>query len=222
MDQTPAHEIHNPDLLKLIPKNLSKIVEIGCSHGALAKAYKLINPNCQYIGIEIEESYIEVAKNYCDKCYSVDIERVDDSFFSTLCDQECWIFGDTLEHLKNPWLILNKISKIMPKNGIIIACIPNAQHWSLQVKLSIGDFRYKNKGLLDKTHLRWFTRQTIIELFDQADFRIETILPRIINEPSQNDFLPIIGQMAYIAGVDSNIAIKDSIPLQYVIKGLKK
>lgn len=97
-----------------------------------------------------------------------------------------------------------------------------AQHWSLQAKLSIGDFRYEDSGLMDRTHLRWFTRQTIVELFDQAGFVIEEGLPRIFNEPQREKFLPIIGEMAKLAGIDPELAISDSLPLQYVVRAIKK
>jgi hypothetical protein len=108
----------------------------------------------------------------------------------------------------------------MPENGVVVACIPNAQHWSLQAKLSIGDFRYEASGLLDKTHLRWFTRQTMIELFEQAGFRIETGTSRIFDEPGREKFLPIIEKMAQTAGVDPKIALADALPLQYVVRAV--
>ena len=100
--------------------------------------------------------------------------------------------------------------------------VSNAQHWSLQAKLSIGDFRYEASGLLDKTHLRWFTRQTIIEMLDQSGFQIEVGMPRIFNEPSREVFLPIIEQMARAAGVDPQVAVTDALPLQYVIRAVPK
>lgn len=110
----------------------------------------------------------------------------------------------------------------MPEGGIVVACIPNAQHWSIQAKLSVGDFRYEAQGLMDKTHLRWFTRQTMIELFDRSGFIIEQGIPRIFNEPQRESFLPVIGEMARLAGSDPEIAISDALPMQFVIRAIKK
>lgn len=152
----------------------------------------------------------------------LNIEDADEAFWNSKNDRDCWIFGDTLEHLQNPWLILDRIYKVLPVGGVVVACIPNAQHWSLQAKLSIGDFRYESQGLLDKTHLRWFTRQTIIEMFGQVGFAIEEGIPRIFNEPQRDIFLPVIGEMARLAGADSQMAISDALPLQYVIRAVKK
>jgi 2-polyprenyl-3-methyl-5-hydroxy-6-metoxy-1,4-benzoquinol methylase len=222
MEQTPIHEQHNPDLLKFIPVESKKIIEVGCSSGALAREFKKISTNCYWLGIEIDPTYAEFAKRHCDKSMVQNIENAPENFWEETKNADCWIFGDTLEHLKDPWLILKLIRENISHKGSVVACIPNAQHWSLQAKLSIGDFRYEKSGLLDKTHLRWFTRQTIFEMFDQAGFEIESGVPRIFNEPNRELFLPIIEQMAKAAGVDPQVAVSDALPLQYVIRGMPK
>lgn len=218
MNQTPVHERHNPDLLKLIPNHASKLVEIGCSSGALAREFKILSPKCHYLGIEVDPHYAELAKRFCDDSQVCDIESADDSFWIKNTDRDCWIFGDTLEHLKDPWRILKKIRSIIPEEGSVVVCIPNAQHWSLQVKLCIGNFRYQDSGLLDRTHLRWFTRQTIFEMFDQSGFKVEVGFPRIFNEPNRELFIPLIEKMATIAGADPKMAASDALPLQYVLR----
>jgi 2-polyprenyl-3-methyl-5-hydroxy-6-metoxy-1,4-benzoquinol methylase len=212
---------YNQDLLRLIPDNAVKIIEIGCSHGALAKAYKQINQNCNYIGVEINPTAAKTALNSCDKVYECNIETVDDDFLANNLNGDCWIFGDVLEHLSDPWRMLTRIRKIMTKSGSVIACIPNAQHWSVQAKLSIGDFRYDPKGgLLDRTHLRWFTRATIFELFSESGFQIVAGHPRIFDNSSGEKFLEAIRLMATYAGADPNVAVNDSLPLQYVVKAM--
>lgn len=222
MDQTPVHDSHNADLLAPIPKNSKRLIEVGCSSGALAREFKSLVPEANYFGVEIDLNYAELAKHFCNDVVVLDIEKADEDFWRSMADRDCWIFGDTLEHLQNPWLILKRIHDIAPIDGVVVACIPNAQHWSLQAKLSIGDFRYENSGLMDRTHLRWFTRQTIVELFDRAGFIIEEGLPRIFDEPQREPFLPLIGQMAKLAGADPELAIADSLPLQYVVRATKK
>lgn len=218
MNQTPAHEFHNPDLLKFIPATSTQLIEVGCSSGALAREYKKINPACRYIGIDIDESYVKLAARYCDAAFAMNIDNADENFFSQNCMTDCWIFGDTLEHFQNPWGVLEKIRKVIPSNGSVVACIPNAQHWSLIARLCIGDFRYEKQGLLDKTHLRWFTRQTMIELFRDTGFKVVAGAPRIFNEPLRDRFLPIIGEMAKASGNNPDMAIEDALPLQYVLR----
>lgn len=212
---------YNHDLLNFIPKKSSQIVEVGCNSGALAAAYKKINPHCIYQGIEIDSKAAHSARNYCDSVLVLDIESVGVEFFNKFAQVDCWIFGDVLEHLKDPWLLLSHIRSVIPVDGSIITCIPNAQHWSIQAKLAIGDFRYQEEGgLLDKTHLRWFTRQTIFELFAQAGFQIIEGFPRIFDNPMQEKITPVIRKMAEALGVDPEVAVNDSLPLQYVIRAV--
>jgi ubiquinone/menaquinone biosynthesis C-methylase UbiE len=217
VNQTPAHEQHNPDLLQLIPLTSKHLIEIGCSTGALAREYKKINPECSYSGVDISPHYVELAKRHCDEVLALDIEDAKDDFFSANRTKDCWIFGDSLEHLRNPWEILKSIRKIIPANGSVVACIPNAQHWSVQARLCAGDFRYTDSGLLDKTHLRWFTRQTIVEMFNASGYKIVSGISRTFDEPAGAKFLPLIREMAKIAGVDPDIALSDALPLQYVV-----
>jgi SAM-dependent methyltransferase len=222
MSQTPIHEFHNPDLLDIIPWGASKLIEVGCSSGALAREFKKISPNCHYLGIEIDPAYAKLAERYCDQSMVLDIEAADETFWKTNADRDCWIFGDTLEHLRDPWNVLRHVRDIMPPKACIAACIPNAQHWSLQAKLSIGDFRYEDSGLLDRTHLRFFSRQTILEMFNDAGFTVNACIPRIFEEPMRERFLPVIEQFARLAGVDPKIAVDDAMPLQYVISAIRR
>ena len=221
-NQTPVHEHHNEDLLRIIPKQSESLIEIGCSSGALAREFKKVNPDCNYFGVDIDSEYTILADRYCDRTAAINIENAGDEFFIEHKNRDCWIFGDTLEHFQDPWKILRKIRSVIPTQGSIVACIPNAQHWSIQVKLSIGDFRYQDSGLLDRTHLRWFTRQTIMELFKDTGFDVIECSPRIFNEPNRETFLPVIGNLAKLAGFNPAMAIEDSLPLQYVIKAMPK
>ena len=217
MEQTPVHERHNPDVLALIPRDAKIIVEVGCSSGALAREYKKTNGNCLYIGVECVPEYAKLAERHCDSVFVADIESVDEVFLRDTLAGDCWVFGDVLEHLKDPWSLLAKIRNVIPDYGCIVACIPNAQHWTVQAKLSCGDFRYESSGLLDRTHLRWFTRQTINEMFLDAGFTIADGVARILDEPDREIVLPAIRSMAACVGADPEMAANDALPFQYVL-----
>src|ERR1700674_3468260 len=81
MKQTPAHDRHNPDVLRLMPKNLKRVVEVGCSSGALARAYTAENPGCEYTGIEIDPEYAERAKASCGSVICADVESMSEEAF---------------------------------------------------------------------------------------------------------------------------------------------
>jgi SAM-dependent methyltransferase len=220
MKQTPVNECHNPDLLALIPAGINSLVEIGCSSGALAREYKKNNGNSRYIGVDIVPEYVDMARRYCDKVMALDIETADIDFLKNELSADCWIFGDSLEHLRDPWSLLSKIRQIIPQSGCVVACIPNAQHWSVQARLCMGAFRYEDVGLLDRTHLRWFTRVTIMEMFEQAGFKVIDILSRVFNEPDSEKILPSIRAMALGAGVDPELAAADALPFQFVVRAI--
>jgi SAM-dependent methyltransferase len=220
VEQTPAHELHNPELLELMPPNAPRIVEVGCSTGAMAREYKRRNPNCRYIGIEIVPRYAELARRYCDSVHELDIEGVTEAGIRESMMGDCWVFGDALEHLKDPWELLGKIRRALPSSGCVVACIPNAQHWSLQARLNSGDWAYEESGLLDKTHLRWFTRQTIIEMFERTGFRIEAGLTRTFGHPQRDRVLAGIRSMAQATGSDPERAVADALPFQYVLRAI--
>lgn len=220
MKQTPVHFNHNPDILKIMPRNLKRVVEVGCSSGALAHAYVTDNPETVYTGIEIESAFGEIAKEYCNEIFLGNIENFDEEKFLKLFPSDCWIFGDTLEHLYDPWALLRRIKPHLSQDGKIIACIPNAQHWSIQASLNAGLFTYQDQGLMDRTHIRWFTRTTIFELFESTGYRIVEGFPRIFDEPAREEVLPSIRAMALATGADPELAVSDAVPLQWVVKAI--
>jgi SAM-dependent methyltransferase len=211
---------YNRDLLPLIPPNARGIVEVGCNNGALARAYKAINPNGKYTGIEVVAANAEGSRRYCDEVLLQDIEAVDESFYTKYSDYNVWIFGDVLEHLRYPWEVLARIRRSMPADGCVIVCLPNAQHWSVQAKLAVGDFRYTEGGLLDRTHMRWFTRATMLEMFAGAGFKLEVGFPRIFGELKNEHVIAAIRSMAIGVGADPDLAVQDSLPMQYVVKAV--
>src|SRR5690606_23088491 len=160
--------------------------EIGCSAGALAREFKKTAPDADYLGVEIDAAYADLARRHCDRCVVLNLEQADDAFWQSTADRDCWIFGDVLEHFQDPWSILRRIRAVIPAHGSIVACVPNAQHWSMQVRLNIGALTYEASGLMDRTHLRWFTRQTLIQLFADTGFTVTEGIPRVFPEPQRD------------------------------------
>jgi len=218
--QTPVHQFHNPDLLKLMPANARRVVEIGCSSGALAREYKKLNPDVHYTGIEIDPGYAQLAREHCDRVLDMNIETACAELLAGDLAADCWVFGDVLEHLYDPWALLQKIREASAPGSSVVACIPNAQHWSVQARLSVGDFRYEDAGLFDRTHIRWFTLVTMLEMFTQAGWTVEAGVPRVFDEPQREKFLPVIHAMAAAAGRDPEMAVQDALPLQYVFRAV--
>lgn len=223
MKSTPAYTAINPEIFSLIPDSARKIVDVGCMLGQMAFACKELKKDIHYTGIEIDPEYANIAANYCDEVFIEDVEILNDYQMEHFAGSDCWIFGDCLEHLKDPWSVLLKVRKIISKDGCVLICIPNAQHWSIQKRMLSGQFRYEKIGLLDRTHLRWFTKTTLLEMFHSTGWKADNLIVRSLKEtPEQTIALQGIQAFAEICGIDPEMAKKDSIPFQYIFKLIPK
>ena len=218
MQQTPAHDNVNLDLLSLIPVDSRRVIEVGCANGALARAWLPLSPTSEFIGIDIDPNYVERASNHCTRALAADIEAMPEEDFEKLFPSDCWIFGDCLEHLRNPWELLRKIRVRIAGNGCVVTCIPNAQHWSVQWSILSGNFRYQDSGLLDKTHIRWFTEKTMLEMFSQTGWMVEKGISRTVSTPQASQALTGVAAFATALGLDPVEAKKSATPIQYVFR----
>lgn len=218
MPQTPAHAVVNQDLLGLMPPGVRRVVEVGCMHGALAQAYRARNPAVDYLGIDIDPAYAGVAAGHCSRSLAADIEQLDEAAFAALFPSDCWVFGDCLEHLRDPWRIVRRIRQGIDADGCLVACIPNAQHWSVQIRLASGLFRYEDSGLLDRTHIRWFTRVTMIEMFMQAGWRVDKALSRQLPQAAPAPLMDAVRTLARVGGADPEQAVVDANAFQYLFR----
>lgn len=216
--QTPAHARANIDLLAVLP-NADRFIDVGCSTGAMARAYRYRHHQAHWLGIEIDPAYAELARQHCQQVLVGDVEQlIDDPALAPLLQAQCWVFGDSLEHLRNPWHVLRKVHSLLPEGGVVCACIPNAQHWSLQARLCLGQFIYEDSGLLDRTHLRWFTPSTMASLFEDNGFRIRSCQPLSFPHQAESLVLEHIKALATSLGGDPEQAVRDASPLQLVIR----
>lgn len=220
MQQTPIHEVHNAELYSLMAPGYAKVVEVGSSSGAMARAYREQNPACHYVGIEIDPHYAEASARHCSQVLTGNVEQLPDAELARLCDAKCWVFGDALEHLYDPWKLLRRIAQASATGTEVVASIPNAQYWGIQSVLNSGAFVYQDAGLLDRTHIRWFTRMTMLALFADTGFQVTQMLARTGNQPSPG-IQDAIRRMAAASGADPEQALADAIPFQYVMRAVQ-
>lgn len=218
MKQTPAHTVVNRELLAWIPPDSRHVVEVGCMHGALAREWRAAHPLARYTGIDIDTDYAQVAAQFCTSAFAADIETLPDDRFDALFPSDCWIFGDCLEHLRDPWSVLRRVRARIDADGTLLACIPNAQHWSVQWRLASGQFRYEDNGLMDRTHLRWFTRTTMIELFESTGWQVVEGVARNLGSPHQTQGLQAVRLFAQASGLDPDQAVQDATAYQFVFR----
>jgi SAM-dependent methyltransferase len=178
---SPYYSRVNPDLLALIPPDAKTVLEIGCGAGALADAYRRINPRVEWNGVDTNKECRDIALTRMTSFDPLDIDVDSDHFVKDCFD--CVILGDVLEHLRNPWLVLKNLAASTKCGAQVLACIPNVGHWTVIRDLLNGKWTYTDEGLLDKTHLRFFALDSIQEMFGQAGLQVFEIRGRnICNE----------------------------------------
>ncbi len=195
LTETELGENHSLNkMFRLVGEN-KRVIDFGCATGYFAQL--LTTKGCRVTGIEINQDAAKVAEQYCEQVIVADLDLV--SLTEILPDQafDVAIFGDVLEHLRDPWRVLKETQKLLNSEGYIVASIPNIAHGSIRLALLQGKFDYTDLGILDNTHLRFFTRKTLEELLENSGYFIETIertkLPIFSDAPliphiNKNDF----------------------------------
>ena len=166
--------------LVLLTGYKKKVLEVGPATGYITEI--LQQRNCRVTAIEMDPIAAGRAMQFCERIIVADVEKVD--FASTLQNErfDVVLFGDILEHLVDPQWVLREVSGLLHSSGYVVASIPNIAHASIRLALLAGNVRDTKKGLPDKTHRWFFTRESIEELFRDAGYEIQT-LQRITADP---------------------------------------
>nr|WP_315401846.1 tetratricopeptide repeat protein [uncultured Duganella sp.] len=218
-DMPSASAAVNTYLLQFVPLEARKIVELHCRDGAFTKAYKARNAVVDYTGIEADPVAARAARPHCDFVFDVDIEHAGPDLWEHTRGADIWVLDEALEMLDDPWSVLQKIRANIAPGGKVVASVRNFQHWSFQARLNAGDLRYGSGGL-DKSSRRVFTRGAMLELLQQAGFRISGGGARVLDEPSREKYLPAIRAMAGASGVDPVLAVEDALATHYILVGV--
>ena len=163
------YENPRPDIQQLINKSSKKILDVGCGSGSMAFELKN-NLSAEVWGIELDNEAAGIAAsriNYviCDKIENA-LVKLPENYFDTI------IFADVLEHLIDPQIVLELIKENLSPGGEVIASIPNIRYWPVVRQLIEGHWTYQDSGIMDFTHLRFFTLESIIEMFENAGYMI--------------------------------------------------
>jgi 2-polyprenyl-3-methyl-5-hydroxy-6-metoxy-1,4-benzoquinol methylase len=164
------------DFVSRLPINYTaKILEIGCSSGGTG-ALALSEGKCgSYTGIDIMPQAVEIAKTKLSKVILTDL----DTNFPNIEHQQfdALIASEIFEHLRDPWTVLAKLMPLLKPGAIVLASSPNIAHKNVINNLKKGDFNYEDMGVMDRTHLRWFTPNSFQELFSDAGLIVTDLFP---------------------------------------------
>ena len=159
--------------LRLVPKD-SYVLDVGCHTGILAEALKQQN-NAKVVGIDTDAAALAIARTRMKDALLINIEE---SGWETVLVTQGWknfdtiLFGDVLEHTREPEAILRAAKKLLKPGGRIVVSIPNIANLRVRIGLLFGRFAYADSGILDRTHLRFFTLSSGREMIERCGYRI--------------------------------------------------
>ncbi len=164
------YENERPEMIAYLPENAETVLDVGCSNGQFGAAVKKKN-NAEVWGIEPFESFGKLAVAKLDKVFIASVEgtisELPDRYFDVI------YFNDVLEHLLDPYSVLEQMKAKLKPNGVIISSIPNIRYFRTFFKILFkGEWDYTDQGILDRTHVRFFTKKSIAKMYHNAGFEI--------------------------------------------------
>ncbi len=164
------YENTRPEMLAFLPEGIKTALDIGCSSGAFGAAIKE-KCGAEVWGIEPFESFGKFAIDRLDTVFiaSVEstIEKLPDNYFDVI------YCNDVLEHLLDPYTVLEQLKTKLTANGKVISSIPNIRYFRAFFKILFkGEWEYEDQGIMDRTHVRFFTKKSIVKMYANAGYTI--------------------------------------------------
>lgn len=161
----------------MVPSGVTRILDLGCSSGALGAALKA-REGAEVVGVEYDPVYAERAAERLDRVLVGDLEEMAgrDDLEAELGRFDCLIAADVLEHLREPWVVLERFAALLSPGDPVVISLPNIRYWETFWLIGRhGVFPRAAQGIFDGTHLRWFTLSDAIGLLDQAGVEHEAV-----------------------------------------------
>jgi 2-polyprenyl-3-methyl-5-hydroxy-6-metoxy-1,4-benzoquinol methylase len=175
-----AHNYTAHSIIINLVGNSKSILEVGCASGYLSNIFT--NAGCKVTAIEIDKTRAEKAKPFCQRVVIGSIED-EQTLRAAKGQYDVILFADILEHLRYPEKVLIHLKSYLKENGYIIVSLPNVSNWKIRMNLIRGKLSYTEEGILDRTHLRFFTLETARKMLEECGFHIEKFLPGATRMP---------------------------------------
>lgn len=158
----------NESVLSFVPSSAVRILDVGCGTGALGKCLR--NSRERYVvGITYSHLEAELASECLSRVVCAELNSFD---FSPLGEFDCVILSHILEHIYSPGELLERLKSVLGPESVIVVALPNVVWWRQRLEFLIGNWRYRDWGILDRTHFRFFDMHSSEELLGQAGYEI--------------------------------------------------
>lgn len=170
-----AYTTPRPDVSALVPPGARRILDVGCSNGMLGASLKFECSDRHVIGIEYDVEFATAAGSRLDRVVSADLDQFDWQTMTADGPFDCIIFADILEHLRDPEHHLKACRDLLQTGGCIIVSLPNIRHLSALIAIYFrGSFPKRDRGIFDRTHIRWFTSTDAIAAFASSGYVVDS------------------------------------------------
>jgi 2-polyprenyl-3-methyl-5-hydroxy-6-metoxy-1,4-benzoquinol methylase len=195
--------LERAEVLALVPDGARTILDVGCSRGGFGHALRTADATRVLWGVEADTEAAAAAEPHYD-------ELIVGLFPEALAGREqqfdCVVFNDVLEHIADPWAALRAARARLRPGGTVVASIPNVRFLPVLFKLVVrGEWTYTDTGVLDRGHLRFFTRRSMVELFRSCGFAVDRV--RGVN--------PLTGSRRWTRLLPGSV--QDTLYLQFVV-----
>jgi 2-polyprenyl-3-methyl-5-hydroxy-6-metoxy-1,4-benzoquinol methylase len=164
------------EMMQFLPDRLGTVLDVGCGRGRFGATLKETHPQCHLCGIDIEPEVVSETSRIYDETYAGDAMAVIQQMVASRRLFDVVMLNDVLEHLVDPWGTLKAVRRLIGTSGCVVSSIPNVRSWMVIAGLVWrGTWRYGDAGVLDKTHLRFFTASSIQILFESCGYRVERL-----------------------------------------------
>jgi 2-polyprenyl-3-methyl-5-hydroxy-6-metoxy-1,4-benzoquinol methylase len=164
------HSSHSVILARLGEGRGRRALDVGAADGFLAE--RLTAHGWSVTALERDPELAARARGRCKEVVVADLESAPPLLHDPF---EAIIYGDVLEHLSDPTAVLRALDQFLAPGGAVIVSVPNVAHLWVRLSLLVGRFDYADRGILDRTHLRFFTRRTLLELLRSAGLRVDEL-----------------------------------------------
>ncbi len=160
-------------MLRLVGYN-KRVLEVGCASGHVSA--RLHERGCRVVGVEIDADVVEPARQWTERVVTGDVAG--DTVWEALNGErfDVLLLGDVLEHLLTPLETLRRAVRLLEPSGSVVISVPNITHADVKVALLNGKFPYSDSGLLDATHVHFFTKESLVELVHHAGLVIVDLI----------------------------------------------
>jgi 2-polyprenyl-3-methyl-5-hydroxy-6-metoxy-1,4-benzoquinol methylase len=181
----PDSDTAAANVLRFVGRD-KKVLEIGAGPGSISRPLQEFN-GCRVSAIEIDEKSVEILRGFCEEVWRRDLN--DPAWADGIPDApyDNVVIADVLEHIVDPWTMLRRAASFLKPGGSIVVSIPHASHAAILACLLNNDFDYRDWGLLDRTHIRFFSMKNLQALFEGAGLRIADF-SFVLKHPAETEF----------------------------------